>query len=117
MSRWLSLVALLALVAQVGCGGGDTRSFTDNSRDPEALATNMKQVALTAIYEAESSREPADSLSMVVVSLDGKVSKMPVGNYASIYNELLTVASELQQACEAAEGRAPGLDVGLKKLA
>lgn len=117
MSRVISGFALLAALTLAGCGASDHRQFTDNSRDPEALATNIKQVVLTAIYESESAREPADALSMVVVSLDGKLSKMPVGNYASVYEELLAVSSELHQACEQVDGRAPGLDAGLKRLA
>jgi len=116
MLRWTWVAMLLLVMSLTGCGQGTSVPYTDNSRDPEALATNIKQLVFTVAYEARTAREPADQLAWIVDAFDPKKGKMPIGNYGSIYDELVAVASELHQACESADGRAPDLNSGLEKL-
>jgi hypothetical protein len=117
IKRWVLGCLCAVLVGLAGCGGGSSLPYTDNSRDPEALATNLKQVVLTAVYEAKDAREPADALAMIVTAFDGnKRRQMPVGSYGPIYDELAAVATQWYEACESADGRAPGLEGGLAQL-
>ena len=110
------LTMCVSLLVVAGCGRGSGVPYTDHSRDPERFAANVKQMVYGAVAEARTSREPADSLSGIVDTFEGRLGRLPVGQYRSIYEQLLSQASELYEACEAIDGRPPDLEPRLKEL-
>jgi hypothetical protein len=115
MTRLLSLCLSVLLIS--GCGtGGSSVPYTDHSRDAEAFALTIKQMVFDIVEDAKNSKEPAESLEAIVDSFEGKLNRLPVGDYRDTYEELLTVASSLYSECEAAGGRPPNLVSQLDEL-
>lgn len=105
----------LFTLAVVGCGGGESLPYTDNSQDPEAYAKDVKLITIQAARGARASSEPVDSLDPLVRELE-KSETRPVGSYQSTYAEVLALAKEARDACAAAGGKPSGLEGMLKKL-
>lgn len=103
----------LFLAVAAGCGGGTSQVYTDDSRDAEKYATNVKQVVVTQVSDARTSREPADDLSVITSILrnDG-----PRGNYGDVYDRLLAIVEPLEEACEQADGPTGDLPQKLDEL-
>lgn len=113
----IRLTFCTAVLFCLGCGGGGSSvPYTDHSRDPEAYAKTTKQMIFVVIEDAQVSKEPAESLEAIVDKFEGRMDKLPVGDYRSIYEEILALASELHQACEAADGPTPDLKARLANL-
>ena len=110
------LVFLLASLVLPGCGSGE-RPFTDNSKDPDLYARDVKQIALDAVQTARRSREPADQIQTLVNELEGQeTNNRPLGSYKPIYTELLTAAKQLLDECKKANGRPANLPARLDAL-
>ncbi len=105
------------IVLLLGCGQGNGVPYTDHSRDPEAFALTIKQMVLDAVEDARRSPEPAESVDGIVAAFDGRLHSLPVGDYRPIYEELLSVASELYEEAERIDGRPEDLDQRLDELA
>lgn len=109
---WMTV--LLGLACCVGCGKAE-RPYTDNSRDPESFAADVKTVVLDHVALARRSKEPADELQQVVNFLADRA-KRPQGNYAELYDKLFAMAEQIHQACEAAGGKSATLTQQLAEL-
>jgi hypothetical protein len=111
------IIALLLLVT-IGCGSGQSVSYTDNSKDPEAFALTVKQMTLDAIEDAKSARDPADKLRVIVSTFESRLDSglLPVGGYKDIYDELYQKANALFEACDQVEGRTSDLNSRLEEI-
>ncbi|QDU19471.1 hypothetical protein [Urbifossiella limnaea] len=121
MPRYLVLsLGLVAAALAPGCGSSE-KPYTDNSKDPDLYAQDVKQIAVDAIQRARRSREPADQLQTIVTEIEGQsANNRPVGSHQPVYTELLTAAKQLQGDCNKANGRPADLSTrldGLKKIA
>jgi hypothetical protein len=104
----------LSILFLVGCGSGD---LVDHSRDPEMFAASVKQVVLQSAEDARESGEPADALWAVVHELEpDELRHRPTGAHGSIYEQLYSLANQIREACEAADGRTPDLNQRLDEL-
>ena len=97
----------------IGCGPSEL-PFTDNSKDSEAFAKDIKELVLTAADRLKNSSQPADSIRQVVLSLSD-LKKCPTGSYLPIYEELHKLTSDLLQ--EAENGKPKDLKGKLAKIA
>jgi hypothetical protein len=114
MRRFLPF--LVATLALSGCGPAE-RPFTDNSKDPELYALEVKRIALNAVQTARRSREPADQIQTLVTELESLESNSrPVGSYKPIYDELLATAKPLLEDCKKANGKPANLTSRLDEL-
>jgi len=111
----LCLTLSLFTMMLVGCGGGESLPYTDNSKDPESYAKDVKLITIQAVRGARASSEPIDSLDPLVAELESS-NKRPVGSYQATYTEVLALAKEARDACAAANGKPSGLEGMLKKL-
>src|SRR4051812_41114071 len=103
MPRLLAL--LLVSMLLTGCGSGG-RPYTDNSRDADLYAQDVKTIALGAVQRAKRSREPADQIRVLVTEIqDQESNRRPVGSHKPIYTELLATARTLMEDCEKANGK------------
>ena len=118
MSRLLPF--LLAPLMLSGCGSSE-KPFTDNSKDADLYAADVKQIAYDTVTMAKRSREPADQIQQLVTEIESQgANSRPVGSHKSVYDELLTAAKSLMDDCKRVNGKAanlgPRLDA-LKKIA
>jgi hypothetical protein len=113
MTRFAMGVTVLMLI---GCSGGSGVPYTDHSRDPEAFAASIKEMVFLAVEDARRSAEPEEAIEGVVEAFDGRLGTLPVGDYRPIYEQLLSVASELHQEAERIDGRPSDLDQRLDEL-
>ncbi len=112
MIRWT--ICLLMLVV-LGCGGED---LVDHSRDPGMFASSVKELVLTNVEDARESDEPADALWAVVHELSPEeLGRQPTGDHLSLYQQMHSLASEIQKESEAVDGRPPDLEERLDELA
>jgi len=110
------LASPFVLFAVLGCRTAE-RPFTDNSKDPELYAQDVKQIAHDAIQRARQSREPADQLQTLVTELEGQESNSrPVGSHKPTYAELLTATKQLIEECKKANGKPANLSARLDAL-
>lgn len=110
------LLALLAPLLLLGCGTPE-RPFTDNSKDADLYATDVKQIAFSTVVRAKRSREPADQIQVLVSEIESQESNhRPVGAHQAIYAELLAAAKPLLEDCKKANGKAPNLNSRLDAL-
>ena len=98
-----------------GCGGGSTVPFTDDSQNAEKYAQSVKQTVADVVTAAATSSEPADATSALVSLLESPDNR-PSGPHEPIYLELLAAAQKITQECNAAQGRAEGLEQSLADL-
>jgi hypothetical protein len=119
MPRVLASLFLASLLLP-GCGKSE-RPFTDNSKDPDLYAQDVKQIVLDAVQRARGSREPADQLQTIVTEIESQpVNNRPVGSHKPVYDELLASAKALMADCQKAGGRPADLSSrldALKKIA
>ena len=106
----------VTILLAIGCGGGNGVPYTDHSRDPEAFAVTTKQMVFDAVEDARRSPEPAESLDGIVAAFEGRLDRLPVGDYRPIYEELLSVASDLYEEAERIDGRPADLDERLSRM-
>src|SRR6266542_19793 len=117
MPRLLAFLLLVASLALSGCRPSD-RPFTDNSKDADLYAQDVKQIALDAVQRARRSREPADQIQTLVSELESQeANNRPMGSHKPTYTELLTAAKQLAEDCKKAHGRPADLSARLDALA
>ncbi len=117
MPRLLRLLPLLLLTLTVSACGPAEAPYTDNSRDADLYATDVKQIAMDAIQRAKKSREPADQIQTLVSEIEGQgANNRPVGSHKATYDELLKLAKEFISECNAAGGKPANLTVRLDVL-
>jgi hypothetical protein len=116
MSPYLRNVLLVALLANIGCGGGSTVPFKDNSQDTDAYAQSVKQAVADQVALAMTSSEPGDQIASIANLLENPDNR-PQGPHESIYLEIRSAAQDIMLECSAAaEGRPDGLEESLTKL-
>ncbi|MFO0797454.1 MAG: hypothetical protein U0804_08240 [Gemmataceae bacterium] len=110
------LVALAPAALALGCGPSE-KPYTDNSKDPELYAQDVKQIAMDAIQRARRSREPADQLLTLATEIEGQGgNNRPVGQYQPVYAELLGATKSLMDDCRKSNGRPGDLSTRLDSL-
>jgi len=110
------LVFLMAPLLLTGCGSSE-RPFTDNSKDADLYALDVKQIAFSTVTMAKRSREPADQIQILVGEIESQeANNRPVGSYKPIYAELLAAAKPLLEDCKNANGKPANLAVRLDAL-
>jgi hypothetical protein len=115
MPRLLPL--LLLPLALSGCGPSEP-PFTDNSKDADLYAADVKQIALDAVQRARRSREPADQIQTLVSELENQESNSrPVGPHKAIYSELLNLSKEFIKECNSGGGKPANVGPRLDSLA
>ena len=97
----------------LGCGPREL-PFTDNSKDSVAFALSMKTLVLNTTENLKTSKEPADTLGGVVLSLS-ELGVCPTGEYLKTYQEIHSLASALKAECE--KGKPAGFDAKVKAIA
>lgn len=107
--------ACVLTLGLVGCGGGSSVPYTDNSQDAEALARNVKELIVNAVADARKSKEPQDHIANVVAATAPKPGK-PTGSFEGTYAQIHTAAEQLVEACERAGGPTPDLKQKLDEL-
>jgi hypothetical protein len=115
MSPTIPKAVLLILLTNVGCGGGSTVPFTDDSQNAEKYAASVKQIVSDECAAAQTSSEPADQISTIVALLESPDNR-PSGPHEAIYLEILAAAQKLNSECNAAQGRPEGLEQSLTDL-
>ncbi len=116
MPRAPAFLFLASLLPLLGCGKSE-KPFTDNSKDSDLYAQDVKQIAVEAVQRARRSREPADQLQTIVSEIEGQSANgRPVGSHKPTYDELLTSAKSLLEDCQKAGGKAPDLSSRLDRL-
>lgn len=110
-----SVIACFLLFGVVGCGGGSSVPYTDNSQDPEALARNIKELIVNSVADARTSKEPQDHLRNIVSAVSPGTNK-PMGSYEGTYAQIRESAEQLMEACERANGPTSDLRVKLDEL-
>lgn len=108
-------LSLCLLLVCAGCGKTPERPFTDNSKDPQSYAADVKALIIDHVALAKKSKEPADEMQIVVNFL-GERSSRPQGEFADTYAKLYDLAEQIHAACEAAGGKPSGLDQQLQEL-
>lgn len=100
-----------------GCGSPE-RPFTDNSKDADLYATDVKQIALSTVTRAKRSKEPGDQIQVLVNEIESQASNnRPVGPHKPIYDELLSLAKPLVEDCKkAGAGKPANLNAKLDAL-
>ena len=118
MPRLLRLLPLLLLTLTVSACGPAEAPYTDNSKDADLYATDVKQIAVDAIQRAKKSREPADQIQTLVSEIEGQgANNRPVGSHKATYDELLKLAKEFISECKAAGAKPGNMAARLDSLA
>jgi hypothetical protein len=114
MSRCLAF--LLAPLLLAGCGSPD-RPFTDNSKDADLYAADVKQIAYSTVSRAKRSREPADQVQVLVTELESQESNnKPAGPHKAVYGDMLAAAKLLLEDCKKANGKPANLNSRLDAI-
>ena len=108
-----SALFCLALLASAGCGPSAPTGVND-SEDPEVYAKYVKQIVYNMSESVPRSGEPWAVIGNLVDELENP--SRPQGNYAGIYQQLLTVAKEIQKDSQKAGGRPGNLGSRLAEL-
>jgi hypothetical protein len=117
MPRLLRLLPFLLLTLAIPACGPSEAPYTDNSKDPDLYAQDVKQIAMDAIQRAKKSREPADQIQTLVSELESQQSNSrPVGSHKAIYDELLGLAKEFVSACNASGGKPANMTARLDAM-
>lgn len=111
-SRWHPSVLLVA--AAIGCSASSTLEYTDHSQDPERFARLVKQTVVEVVADARKSIEPYDEIRLIAQSVDGD--NKPIGPYGDVYDRLRSLADELADACELADGPTADMNRKLDEL-
>jgi hypothetical protein len=110
MMRVFICAALFSVV--LGCGGAE-RPYTDNSKDATAFATSVKQLVLNAAEELKTSKQPADTVRAIVLTLS-ELEGVPTGEYLGTYQQMHTIASDLLAKSE--NGRPSDMNAKLSEI-
>lgn len=99
------LIRLIVLaVLMVSCGRKEL-PFTDNSKDAELYAQNVRGLVLELAQAARNSSEPRAQVNLIVKELSQK--DRPAGEYREIYSQMLAVSQKTLDRCPPSGGRAP----------
>lgn len=103
----------LLLCSTLGCGPSEL-PFTDNSKDSDAFALDMKTLVLNTTTHLKNSKDQAATLSGVVSALSG-LDACPTGEYLTTYKEIHSLASALMAELE--KGKPADFDAKIKAIA
>lgn len=117
MPRLLRILPLLLLTLALSACGQSEPPYTDNSKDADMYAQDVKQIAMDAIQRAKKSREPADQIQTLVSEIESQAANhRPVGSHKATYDELLTLAKEFVGECKAASGKPANMSARLDAM-
>src|SRR4051812_30051229 len=103
MPRILALLSVSLVLS--GCGPSE-RPFTDNSKDPDMYAKDVKQIALDAVQRARRSSEPADQVQTIISEIEGQsANNRPVGSHKPLYDELLAASKKFVEDAKKTDGK------------
>lgn len=102
MQRMVIGLVGVYFIALCGCGAAEL-PYTDNSRDSEAYAKNIKQLVVDMSQSNRGSPEIADSISSLVEEL--KQTDRPQGEHAAKYAEIRAVAEAIVAEGNPASGK------------
>ena len=118
MPRLLRLLSLLLLSLTLSACGPAEAPYTDNSKDADLYAQDVKQIAVDAIQRAKKSREPADQIQTLVSEIECQsATNRPVGSHKATDDELLKLAKEFISECKAAGGKPANMAARLDSMA
>jgi len=114
MPRFLAFVSAALVLS--GCGPSE-KPFTDNSKDPDLYAKDVKQLTLDAVQRARRSSEPADQVQTIVTEIEGQSANgRPVGSNKPVYDELLVAAKKFVEDAKKADGKPANVSSRLDEL-
>jgi len=103
--KLIHLIRLIVLVVlMVSCGRKEL-PYTDNSKDAELYAQNVRALVLELAQAARNSSEPRVQINLIVKELSQN--DRPTGEYREIYRQMLAVSQKTLDRCPPSSGRAP----------
>jgi hypothetical protein len=102
--KLIQLIRLIVLaVLMVSCGRKEL-PFTDNSKDAELYAQNLRALVVELVQTARNSSEPRVQINLMVKELSQN--DRPAGEYREVYREMLAVSKKTLDRCPPSGGRA-----------
>jgi hypothetical protein len=102
--KLVHLIRLIVLVVfMVSCGRKEL-PYTDNSKDADLYAQNVRALVLEMAQTARNSSEPRIQMNLIVKELSQ--TDRPTGDYRQVYNEMLAVSQKAMDRCPPSGGRA-----------
>jgi len=101
----MKLISILriALVVLLALGCRHELPYTDNSKDAELYAQNVRSLVLGLVETARASNEPQIQIKLIVTELSHD--DRPFGPYKDVYSELLTASRTILDRCQPGNGK------------
>src|SRR5690242_12539828 len=103
--RFINL-ARLVLIALLSLGCRHELPYTDNSKDADLYAQNVRSLVLALADTARASSEPQTQIRLIVTELSHD--DRPFGQYKDVYTDLLATSKTILDRCQ------PGAKTGAK---
>lgn len=102
--KLIHLIRLIVLaVLMVSCGRKEL-PYTDNSKDTQLYAQNVRALVLELAQAARNSSEPRVQMNLIVKELSQ--TDRPIGDYRQTYSDMLAVSQKAMDRCPPSGGRA-----------
>jgi hypothetical protein len=95
--RFINL-ARLVLIALIALGCRHELPYTDNSKDADLYAQNVRSLVLGLTDTARGSSEPQTQIRLIVTELSHD--DRPFGAYKDVYSDLLTTSRTILDRCQ-----------------
>jgi hypothetical protein len=101
--KLVHLVRLMVLVVlMVSCGRKEL-PYTDNSKDADLYAQNVRALVLELAQTARNSSEPRVQINVIVKELSQN--DRPAGDYRQVFSEMLAVSQKAMDRCPPSGGK------------
>jgi len=101
--KLIHLFRLIVLaVLMVSCGRKEL-PYTDNSKDSQLYAQNVRALVLEQAQAARNSSEPRVQIHLIVKELSQN--DRPTGDYRQTYSDMLAVSQKAMERCPLTGGR------------